>query len=112
MKRKKSFLAGLCTLILAVSLAFGGFAYTPAYAASTDFTLNNVKIQSEVSNGDAFAVPANTGFDVSVTTPNGTVLTSQPDGGLVAQDSVYNVTADELGHYTVTFTKSDMSYSF
>lgn len=112
MKRKKSFLAGLCTLILAVSLAFGGFAYTPAYAANTDFTLNNVKIQSEVSYGDAFAVPANTGFDVSVTTPNGTALTSQTDGGLVAQDSVYNVTADELGHYTVTFTESDMSYSF
>lgn len=112
MKRKKSFLAGLCTLILAVSLAFGGFVYSPAYAAVTDFTLNNVKIQSEVSYGGDIAIPADTGFDVSVTTPNGTVLTSQVDGGLVADNSVYNVTADELGHYTVTFTKSDMSYSF
>lgn len=67
MKRKKSFLAGLCTLILAVTLTFGGFSgYTPVRAAETDFVLDDVKIQSTVSYGDTISVPEKTGFDVTV----------------------------------------------
>ena len=103
MKRKKSFLAGLCTLILAVTLTFGGFSgYTPVRAAETDFVLDDVKIQSNVSYGDTISVPEKTGFDVTVKAPNG--------GDVSVTEG--SVKADQLGHYTVTYKKGDIAYSF
>ena len=103
MKRKKSFLAGLCTLILAVTLTFGGFSgYTPVRAAETDFVLDDVKIQSTVSYGDTISVPEKTGFDVTVKAPNGVDVSAETG----------SVKADQLGHYTVTYKKGDIAYSF
>lgn len=102
MKRKKSFLAGLCTLVLTASVAIGGFTYVPAAAATTDFVLENVKVQSTVTYGNSISVPDASGYTVTVKTPNGT-------------DAIVNngaVTADQLGNYIVTYAKDDKSYSF
>lgn len=102
MKRKKSILAGLCTLVLTASIAIGGFAYVPAAAAETDFVLENVKVQSTVTYGDKISVPAKSGYNVTVKTPNGTPATVTNDA----------VTADQLGNYTVTYEKGGKTYSF
>lgn len=104
MKRKKSFLAGLCTLILAVTLTFGGFSgYTPVRAAETDFVLDDVKIQSTVSYWRYdFRSRKRTGFDVTVKAPNGVDVSAETG----------SVKADQLGHYTVTYKKGDIAYSF
>ncbi len=103
MKRKKSILAGLCTLVLTASVAIGGFAYVPAQAAgSTDFTLENIKVQSTVTYGNTIAVPDASGYTVTVKSPNGSDATVS--GGVV--------TADQLGNYTVTYEKDGNKYSF
>lgn len=106
MKRKKSFLAGLCTLVLTASVAIGGFTYAPAAAATTDFELSDITVKSTVTYGENISVPAAAGYTVTVKTPshkakdNGTVVTGE------------TITADELGNYIVTYTKGNKSYSF
>lgn len=103
MKRKKSILAGLCTLVLTASIAIGGFAYVPAKAdETTDFTLDNVKVQSTVTYGNTISVPTAEGFTATVKTPNGTPATVTNEA----------VTADQLGNYTVTYEKGGKTYSF
>ena len=104
MKRKKSILAGLCTLVLTASIAIGGFAYVPAKAdEATDITLDNVKVQSTVTYGNEFKVPAApVNGSVTVKTPNGSTATVTNDA----------VTADQLGNYVVTYAKGDTTYSF
>lgn len=103
MKRKKSILAGLCTLVLTASIAIGGFAYVPAKAdETTDFTLDNVKVQSTVTYGNTISVPTAEEFTATVKTPNGTPATVTNEA----------VTADQLGNYTVTYEKGGKTYSF
>lgn len=106
MKRKKSFLAGLCTLVLTASVAIGGFTYAPAAAAMTDFELSDITVKSTVTYGENISVPAAADYTVTVKTPshkakdNGTVVTGE------------TIIADELGNYIVTYTKGNKSYSF
>ncbi len=114
MKTKKRFLSGLCTLALAVTLAFGAFAYLPAKADTTEtpyIMLTNVQIDPTVSYGDNIVVPDKSaeGAEVAVVTPGGKTVTLPA----VNADGNYVVLANELGHYTVTYTSStNATYSF
>ncbi len=107
MKKNKSFLAGLCALVLTVTMAFGGFTLMPALAegettaSEMNVTLNNV--QTSVYYGKTFKVKDVTGVDSTTVTA--------PDGSTV-DFTAETVTANQLGNYTVTYVKGTAKYSY
>lgn len=102
MKRKKSFLTALCTLALALALCVTGVAYDNANAAEPDFVLPGVKVESTVAYGKEIAISSASGYTVTVKAPDGSVTNSVTS----------NVAANQLGIYTVTYTKGEDSYSY
>ena len=104
MKSKKSFVAGLCSLALAASVAFSSIGYQPAQKVNVAAETFDVNVQSEVSYMAQVNVPtAPAGWDVKVIAPNGDEVSATT-----------NFVANQLGHYTVTYTKTGTteSYSF
>ena len=104
MKSKKSFVAGLCSLALAASVAFSSIGYQPAQKVNVAAETFDVHVQSAVSYMAQVNVPtAPAGWDVKVIAPNGDEVSATT-----------NFVANQLGHYTVTYTKTGTteSYSF
>ncbi len=99
-------IVALCLAIMITCFTFVKparvFADTPASGDGTLF--KNINVPEKCKYGDKFGVPAGeSGTTVEVKAPNGTKVTP---------DAENKVTANQVGNYTVTYTKDKASYSF
>lgn len=107
--RKIGLTATVVLLCFAMMITFFVFAVPPvaspfadAVSVSATEVLKNVNIKNTCDYGDMFDVPAVEGSTVTVTAPDGEVVTPVSD----------KVSAMQVGNYKITYTKDDISYDF
>ena len=102
MKKISKFLFAICGCFLVLAMVVSNVAFT-VQAASADFSLDLGSVESSITIDEGkIIVPSVAGYDVKVTNPrNEEVAVSNGEA-----------VATLLGHYTVTYTKGDFSYSY
>lgn len=109
MKKIKRLCMSLIIMMLTVAMVIGTMSFTASaltVGAVEPYTAN-INIESRVKYNGTFNVPDGAGATVTVTAPNGLP---------VERDANKNVKADQVGVYTVTYSKTvdekDYSYDF
>ncbi len=109
MKKIKRLCMSLIIMMLTVAMVVGTMSFTASALAvgEVDSYTANVRIESRVKYNGTFNVPDGDGATVTVTAPNGQTA---------ERDANKNVKADQVGVYTVTYSKkvgeTDYSYDF
>lgn len=102
----------VCSTMAATGMSFASAVHSAkadgARAAATATQLfDGIRVDSECDYGKPFSVPVVADTDVTVKAPNNTTVELG-----AAEDNAYSITANQVGNYTVTYSKDGKTYDF